>query len=205
MPNVSLPSPSTPVLQPEESLDGLSAAELKSRLEARQRDLQFRVRALGQELGLVADDVVIADRPLIDRVRQRPLAAVGLALAAGATIGLLWGFGKRARRRPDPDFAGDLIRYHTASLVRAASRRVARGESTDDAIAAEVRRRPVVFVPADEEPVVKQAKSSTREIVDVALKSAVGIGVKTAADRLTQQLTGHEETFEALKDAAGNE
>ena len=141
MPNVSLSSPATPVLQPEEPLDGLSAAELKSRLDARQRDLQFRVRALGQELGLVADDVVIGDRPLIDRVRQRPLAAVGLALAAGATLGLLWGFGKRARRRPDPDFAGDLIRYHTAALVRAASRRVARGETTDDAIAAEGRRR----------------------------------------------------------------
>ena len=176
MPNASLPSPAVPVLQPEESLDGLSATELKSRLDARQRDLTFRVRALGQELGLVADDVVIEERPLVDRIRQRPLAAVGLALASGALLGVLWGIRSRSKSRPGPDFAGDIIRFHTGKVLESAAKRVARGADVDGAIAEEIRRQPVVFVPADEEPVT-QAASSTRQLVDTALKTVVGIGV----------------------------
>ncbi|MEM1056418.1 MAG: hypothetical protein AAGI52_12925 [Bacteroidota bacterium] len=201
MSDLSIPNASTPVVQPGENLKGLSSADLKSRLDARQRDLTFHVRALGQELGLVADDVVVGERPLLDRVRERPLAALGLALAAGATLGLLWGFGRRARKRPGPDLAADVIRYHSVAFREAAARRVARGAKVEDALAEEARRRPVVFVPADEQPAILEEKSSTRQLIDTALKTAVGIGVKTASDQLTKKLTGHEETFEALQDA----
>ncbi|MEM6327793.1 MAG: hypothetical protein AAF791_11805 [Bacteroidota bacterium] len=202
MPNVSLSSPATPVLQPQESLDGLSAADLKSRLDARQRDLTFRVRALGQELGLVADDVVVEERPFIDRVQQRPLVAVGLALATGALLGLTWGLRARAKKRPGADLAGDVLRFHTAKVMELAARRVARGADVTAAIEEEVRRQPVVLVPPDEAIAEAQAASTTRQMVDTALKTAIGIGVKTGMDQLTKRLTGHEETFEALQDAA---
>lgn len=209
--NTGLPAEKEPVLPlpspPVELADGvdlasLSAEDLQDRLKARRRDIQFRVDALKHELVQVAEDVNVGGRPLMDRVRERPVAALGFALASGATLGLLWGIGKRARRRPGPDHAAEIIRFHTARMLESAATRVARGASVDDAIHEEVRRHPVVFVPADEEPVVKQAASSTRQIVDTALKTAVGIGVKTGLDQLTKRLTGHEETFEAIKDAS---
>jgi hypothetical protein len=122
--HVSLPQPVTPALQPEDP-DGLSAAELKSRLDARQREIRFRLQAIGHETGLIADDVNVGERPFIDRVRERPLAALGLALASGAMVGLLWGLRQRSKRRPDPDDRDDVIRYHVATLIDAAAMRVA--------------------------------------------------------------------------------
>lgn len=197
------PLASPPVrLGDEVDLATLSAEDLQDRLKARRRDIQFRLSAIQHEIVQVAEDVNLGGRPLMDRVRERPLAALGLALGAGATLGLLWGFGKRARRRPVPDHAADIIRLHTARMFHSASQRVARGMTVDEALEHEVRDRPVVFIPADEEPAIKQAVSTTRQMVDTALKTAIGIGVKTGMDHLTKRLTGHEETFEALKDAA---
>ena len=200
-PVLALPSPSVPIGE-EEPLSELSADELQARLLARRRDIQFRIEAIKQEVVQIGEDVNVGGRPLMDRVRERPWAVLGLAAAGGATLGLLWGLGKRARRMPDPDLASDVIRVHTAALLESAAKRVSRGASLDDALAEEARRRPVVFVPADEQPVAKQAASSTRQVVDTALKTAVGIGVKTGLDQLTQRLTGHEEVFNALEDAA---
>ena len=200
-PVLALPSPAVAIGE-EEPLTELSAEELQDRLIARRRDIQFRLEAIKHEVMEIGEDVNVGGRPLMDRVRERPWAALGLALASGATVGLLLGIISRVRRAPDPDLASDVIRVHTAAILESAADRVARGASLEDALAEEARKRPVVFVPTDEEPAVQQAASTSRQMVDVALKTAVGIGIKTGLDQLTQRLTGHEEVFEALEDAA---
>ena len=202
-PRVVLPAPPVTIGDGTD-LSQLSADDLQARLAARERDIKFRIDALKHEALSIAEDVNIGGRPLMDRVRERPLAALGLMIGAGATLGLLWGLGKRARRRPDPNDREDVIRYHVATMLDAAAARVARGATADDAIAAEVRKRPVVFVPNDDETRIKPALSSSRQAADAAFKTAAGIAVKTVADVLTKRFTGHEEVFEAMADDASS-
>lgn len=186
-------------------LADLTAEDLQARLDARQRDIKFRIDALKHEVMEVAEDVNVGGRPLMDRIRERPLAALGLSLASGAMVGLLWGLRKRAKRLPGPSDRDDVIRYHVATLIDAAAMRVARGTSADDALAAEVRKRPVVFVPNDDETRIKPTPTTRKQATDTALKTLTGIAVKTGMDLLTKRFTGHEEVFEAMADEGATE
>ena len=198
-PLLSLPAPPI-TLDDATDLSQLSAEDIKARMQARQRDIKFRIEALKHEALTLTEDVNVGGRPLMDRIRERPLAAVGLALATGALTGLLWGLRKRSKRLPDPNDRDDVIRYHVATLIDAAALRVARGASADAALAAEVRKRPVVFVPNEDETRIQPPVTSRKQAADAAFKTAAGIAVKTAADMLTKRFTGHEEVFEAMAD-----
>ncbi|OZC02684.1 hypothetical protein [Rubricoccus marinus] len=200
-----LPLPSAHVeLGDGVDLSSLSAEDIRARLNATQRDMKFRIQAIKHEVAHVADDVNIDGRPLSDRFRERPLAALALAIASGATLGLLWGLRRRSKRLPSRDERTDVVQYHVAALLDAAALRVARGASADEALQAEVRKRPVVFVPREDETTLAGQPGAKKQAFDVAMKTAVGIGVKTGLDLLTKRFTNHEEVFEALADEASD-
>ncbi len=198
--------PSAPVdLGDDPDLASLSAEDIRARLNATQRDMKFRIDAIKHEVAHVGDDVNIGGRPLMDRFREKPLAALGLALASGAMLGLLWGLRRRSKRLPDPDDSADVIRFHVAHMLDSAAHRVARGELADDALASEARKRPVIYVPREDDTRTPSAPGSSKQAFDVAMKTAVGIGVKTGLDVLTKRFTPHEEVFEALADEASSD
>lgn len=186
----------------DDRLDDLSPEDIRARLVARERDLKFHLAALRHEAATVADDVNIGGRPLMDIIRGRALVALGTAAAAGALVGALAGLRARAKRRPHTDDEVDFVRARLALAVEDAARRVARGADTEAAIRRSMREVPVIYGDSQVGAALDQTRSSTREVVDVAVKSAVGFAAKAAVDQLTQRLTGHEETFAAVADAA---
>ena len=182
------------------ALDTLTADEIEARLEATTRDLKYHVQALKHEAATVLDDVNVGGRPAMDIVRGHKEAALAAAAGAGATLGLLWGLWKRSRRRPDPpDEHIEFVRARLAVALDEAAERVARGESVDHAMRRSMRAVPAVFGDSKRpEPVVH----SRQTLLDVALTTAVGFGVKTALDLLARRYTDSDEAFEALADAA---
>lgn len=195
----ALPGPSVPIVG-DERYDDLSPEDIRARLVARERDLKFHLAALRHEAVTVADDVNIGGRPLMDIIRAKPLVAVASAALTGALLGALLGARARSKRRPDTDDGIDFVRARLAISMEEAAQRVARGADTEAALKASMKAMPVIY--GDSQSVAQQARSSSNEVVDVAVKSAVGFAAKAAMDHLTQRLTGHEETFAAVADAA---
>lgn len=202
MPSSALPTPVSAVpsrIDPDNETTKRSAAELRALLDARQNDLQFRIQAIKDEL-TNPSSLNVGGRPLPDVLRENALRNVGIALGAGATIGLLAGALSRRRHRVDPDEGFDLVRARLSTFLDDAAEHVRRGASSADAIRKTLRDTPVVYAPPAEQA-AHQAKSSIREAVDTAVKSAIGFALKAAMDQLTKKLTGREETFAAVADA----
>ncbi|NNF56663.1 MAG: hypothetical protein HKN04_00335 [Rhodothermaceae bacterium] len=174
-----------------------TSVELKQRLETTGRSIEARMDALHHELTTVAD-ITVAGRPILDHVRERPLYFAGLSLAGGLVMGLLSGTRARAKRRPEMDEHTEVLRLYTAYLLDEAADRVARGKRTDEAIGRTLKRRPPLI---SYEPPPPPRRSTLGETFDVAVKTAMGFGVKMALDRLGQRLTGEEEITEAVKEA----
>lgn len=195
------PIPGPPVnIGNDVSLETLTPEEIRARLAARERDMKYHVAALKHEALTVADDVNIGGRPLMDIIRAQPLRAAAIAVGSGALLGLLIGLRSRAKRRPVQDDDIDFVRARLAFSVEDAARRVARGDETEHALRASMRTMPVIYGEASGP--AEQARRSTNGVIDVVIKSALGFAAKAAADQLTQKLTGHEETFAAVADAA---
>lgn len=176
----------------------LSADEIRQRLIARERDMQYHIDALKHEASTVLDDVNVGGRPLMDRIRQRPEVVVLAAAGVGAVIGALFGLRARRKRRPDHDDAVDFIRARLAVALDEAADRVARGDDVETSIREAMDSMPVAY--GDSLGAAHQAKSSFREAVDVAVKSAVGIGAKSLMDVAIRKYTGHTGVADALDD-----
>ncbi len=172
-----------------------TAAEIRARLDARTQAIGDRLASIKHELTTV-QDVTVAGRPLLDHVRRRPLEAAGLTLAAGLVVGLLAGFRARSRRRPPADERTEVLRLYVAQLLDAAAQRaVARGEEAEEAIERVLAKKPPLIYYA---PPEARRRSTFAETFDVAVKSAMGFGVKVALDRLAQRITQEDELFAAL-------
>ncbi len=195
------PIPGPPVdVGDDVDLDSLTADQIRARLAARERDLKYHVEALKHEAQTVFDDVNVGGRPLMDRIRQRPVAAVGLAAAAGALVGVLLGLRKRAKRRPArTEDHVEFVRARLDLALDRAAERVARGASVEKAMQASMATVPAVFgdVKAPE-----AHHTSHQTALDVALQTAVGFGVKTAMDLAIRRFSDSDGTFDALADAA---
>lgn len=175
----------------------LTADQIREQLRARERDMQYRIDALKHEALAVLDDVNVGGRPLTDYIRERPLEIAGSALATGALLGLLWGLRARAKRRPQADdFA--VVRARIDVAIEEAAHRVARGADVEDALREAMPVVPALY--ARTESVPEQAASSTKEAVDVAVKTAIGFGVKAVMDVAIRRFTGHDGTIDALTD-----
>lgn len=211
---MSTPGPNTPVVRPEDrpavvpnppdavgsvDLDSLTADEIRARLDARQRDLQYHIEALKKEAATIADDVNIGGRPLMDRIRERPLVAVAVTAGVGALVGSLFGLrarSKRLRARPEDDI--DFVRARLAFALDEAAAHVAAGDDPDHAIRRAMKTMPVVYGDTQVgEP------STARQAMDVAVKTAVGFAIKAASDVLIRRYTGHDGTLDALTDEDG--
>ncbi len=194
----SLPSD----LAPDDDLSKvhLTADEVRQRLVARERDIQYHLDALKHEALTVFDDVNLGGRPVIDRIRERKGEALAVAAGAGAIVGLLFGLRARAKRRPDEEDASvQFIQARLNVALDQAARRVAHGAHADEAIEGAMEAMPVIYGDGSKIP---QAKGAGRQALEVAVTTAVGFGVKTAMDLLVRRFTPHDETFEALVDAA---
>lgn len=195
------PIPGPPVTVGNDvDLETLTPEQIRARLQARERDMKYHVAALKHEALTVADDVNIGGRPLLDIIRAQPLRAAAIGVGTGALLGLLLGLRARAKRRPVTDDEIDFVRARLAVSVEDAARRVARGQDTEDALRSSMRTMPVIY--HESAGAAEQAQRSTSGVIDVVVKSALGFAAKAAADQLTQRLTGHEETFAAMADAA---
>lgn len=194
------PIPSPPVdIGGHDSLDTLTAEEIRARLAARERDLRYHVQALKHEATAVLDDVNVGGRPVMDWIRQRQPAALGAAASVGALLGIALGLRARARRRPEP--IGDHIEFVRARLTVAvdeAARRVARGEPVDEAMERSMKAVPAVFGDAQR----PEPAQTNQTLTNVALTTAVGFGVKTALDYAVRRYTSSDGAVDAVVDRA---
>ena len=188
-------------LAPEDDISKahLTADEVRMRLKARERDIQYHIEALKHEAAAVLDDVVVDGRPLIDRVRERPVEATVIAAGTGLLLGALAGLRARAKRRPDPDDI-DFVRARLAVALDDAAHRVAEGADVERAIRGAMASVPVAYADGSDMP--PKPKSSSRQAFDVALQTAAGFGVKAVLDVVIRRYTSHSGTLDALGDAA---
>lgn len=177
-----------------------TSAELRDRLEARGQSISDRIAALQHEVTTVAD-VTVGGQPLPDAIRERALLYAGLSLAGGLLLGLLSGGRARARRRPAVDEKMEILRLYNTLLIDDAAKRVARGEDPEQAVEKTLRRHPPIVYHAPPEPT---PRSTLSETFDIAVKTAMGFGVKTALDRLAERFTHEDELFAAAKAVKDN-
>lgn len=180
-------------------LDSMSPEDIQAQIVSRERDMKYHIQALKGELTDVLEDVNVAGRPLPDRIREKPLQALGLAGGAGALLGLTWGLVQRARRRPAPDDGLDFTRARLAFLIDEAAYKVAKGTPAEEALRTTARATPAVY--ADRDPRAPVPRTPAQQAFGLAFNTALGFGIKTALDLLTKKLTGHSETFEAIDKA----
>ena len=182
------------------ALDQLTPEEIRARILARERDLKYHVEALKHEALTVIDDVNVGGRPLMDVIRGNPIVAVAAGVGTGVLLGLLLGLRARAKRRPPSDDEIDFVRARIALALEDAARRVAKGDETEDALKGSMDTVPLMY--GDASTVPPKLHSTRRQVFDVVATSVAGFAAKTALDMITQRLTGHEETFAAVADAA---
>lgn len=214
-PGTPTPGPTTPTrdaqpvlpipapLIPTEELDlkSLSPKDLQEQLLARERDMKFRLAAIRHEVSSLGDDVVLGGRPLLDHIRDHKEIAIAAAAGVGALLGVLLALRARAKRRPPNDDELDFVHARLSTLLDEAAHRVASGRDTpEEALRHTLRTTPVIYT--ERQPVHAQAKSSLGQTADVLVKAVVGFAAKSAADQLTQKLTGHANIGDAIADAA---
>ena len=177
----------------------LTTADIRSRLAARERSVTDRLSSLRDEVTTL-DDLTFAGRPLLDHVRAHPARAVVVAVVAGAAVGALGGLLGRALRSEDDEQEG-VMHLLTQSVIDEAARRAALGEDPQRALERVARRRaPMVqYTPA-----APAGPGPIRQSLDLAIKSALGFGMKAAMDTLTKHLTGKPEVIQAAAEAAEN-
>lgn len=190
----SLPS----ALVPDTDLDKLhlTADQVRQRLIARERDIQYHVDALKREAMTVLDDVNIEGRPLMDRVREKPELFVASAAGVGAFVGMLLGLRARAKRRPATDDDIDFIRARLGVAMEEAAHHVARGTDPEQAIRKAMASMPVAYGKE-----AKAHQTARQQAFGVALNTAVGFGVKAVLDVVVRRYTGHDGSLDALADA----
>lgn len=177
----------------------LTQQELRGELEARKLRLDQHLSGLQSELTVA--DVNVGGRPILDYVREKPLAVAGVAAGVGLLAGVVTGLMKR--EAPEPPSERDLwMSAYLNDLLDESAHRVQRGEDSDAALRRSLRRRaPVVVLEADEPPVKKRESS----LGGLLLKTALGFGVKFALDQFAQQVTGEDELFEAMESEVTDE
>lgn len=176
----------------------LSQAEIRSRMAERKANVSYHIDSLRSELTLA--DVTVGQRPVLDYIRERPLAALGAGVAAGLLVGLVT---KLAGRKPAQEVSlyEAFQRAYARDLLDDAAVRVARGDDTDRALSAALRRRaPVVYVEAETPPHIPETGA-----FDFLIKSAIGFGTKTALDLLTRRFIGEDEFFQGVEETAAPE
>lgn len=195
------PIPGPPVnIGDDVALEQLTADQIRARLAARERDLKYHVAALKHEAATVLDDVVVDGRPLMDRIRERPAVALGIAAATGAVVGSLFGLRARAKRRaPVPEDHIEFIRARLATALDEAAAKVARGTSVEDAMQSSMSSVPAVF---GDSRAPESYHTARQGAFDVAFKSALGFGLKAVVDYLIRRFTDSDGTVDALTDAA---
>ena len=201
-PDGPLPSPPVRVrerIDPDHDTRPLPSAEIRERLDARQRDIEHHLVSLKHEVTTFAD-VSVGGRPLPDVAREHALRNALLAGGAAVVLGLLRGLRKRSKRRSRFDPGAEFERARMDAVLDAAARLAATGTDRDEALRSVLQSVPAVY-PA---PTVrrKRGPSHAGGVGAVVLQTAAGFLAKTALDLLTQRLTGHEETLSAVADAA---
>lgn len=182
-----LPLPAPPAAVASDDLTTLSPEDIQERITARERDMKFRIEAIKHEVRALGSDVTVDGRPALDWIRDNKELALGGAAGAGLLLGLLLGALAREMRRPDPDDTEDFIRVRMASLMDDAAKRVARGESVEQAADRVSRQMPVIY--ADRSTTVA-ARSSLAQALDLGLKSLVGVVAKSVGDQITRSISG---------------
>lgn len=179
-------------------LDSLSADEIRARLDARQRDLQYHIQALKHEAATIADDVIIDGRPAMDYIRAQPVLAVAVTAGVGVLIGSLFGFrARRKRLKARPEDNIDFVRARLEYVLEDAAERVSHGGDVRRSIRKSMDAMPVIYGDSNVAP-----KTTRDQAFDVALTTAVGFAVKKGADLLVRRLSSHEGALDALEDAS---
>jgi hypothetical protein len=166
-----------------------TSAQIRADLAVRQGYIQVSLDGLRNEIS-AATGLKLGGRPLPASVSRTAVRNAGFAVAGGLALGALLGLRARSQRRPDPDDGIDLVRVRLATLLDEAAGRVARGTSAEDALRATLRDAPIVYSPSPATAAAHQAKSSVRQAVDMAVKSAAGFALKLVMDEISAAVSG---------------
>lgn len=199
MPDTTKPAvPRTATAPAPAVLHGMkpSSEELRARLEAAETRLQHHVAGLRSEMTVA--DVEVAGRPVLDHIRHRPWLSVGLTAGSMALAVVIVGLLRR--ERPEVDRRDQWWDAYLDNFLNDAAYRVQAGAPPEIALHQALRERAPVIVVEAEPPrrpsAVRQGASST---VATLLNTVFGFGLKLAMDRLTQELTGHDEISKAVE------
>lgn len=161
----------------------LTKAELEQQLNGKRADIDARVDALKSEFTSAGDD---ARRFFV----EQPLKVAGGVVAAGVIVGLLvaGGRSRRSNRRGRKSHR-ELIERYADLLAKDVRRRLRRGADEDSALRAAFKNRmPLIVMEAESQPHDEDTKGIVREVLDLALKTALGFMVKVLVDRLAEQV-----------------
>lgn len=175
-----------------------SPDELRARIDRAESAFKGHLAGLRSEITLA--DVNVDGMPLFDRVRARPLLTVGVTVAAAAAVPLLIGLARRSR--PEPDRQAQWWEAYINDFMDDAAFRVQRGVDSGSALHQALRRRaPVIYVEQAPPKRPSAVKASATSGLSTIVNTALGFALKFALDRLTQELTGRAELFQAVDDA----
>lgn len=152
-----------------------SADELRAALEARGEQISRRVEAIQEEVARVPGEVGEA-------IVRNPLVSVAVSLGAGLAVGLLiGGIGRRKAKLPAAHQA--LVHDYLDALADEARTLIRRGEDAGSAIRRALGKHTPIVVTMGQ-PDLQTPSGFMRTAFDMAVKTALGFGVKVALDKL---------------------
>ena len=173
-----------------------TADEIKEAMLRRIESLQRRGDALKSEANF--QGLTLKNQPAPEWITSNPERVALATAGVGAALALLTGLPGKLRRRREKkrrrDDQSDVLRYYMNAIVDDAARRRMDGDASmsaegamNDAIRAS---GPVIYAPPEPEAA---GKGTMRQIIDLAVKTAIGFAVKAVMDEMTQKLTGEDE------------
>ncbi len=162
----------------------LTEQELELELGRKSTDIDRRIQALEQEVSTTGTAIKSRFK---DLRREKPLLLLGGTVATGLAIGPLFsGRHKRKRRRSHRK----LIDQYVDVLAREVRHAAGKGKEADAAVRLALEDRVPLILYREEQAESKQG--FLREVVDLALKTALGFAVKNALDIMASEVNLEE-------------
>ena len=160
-----------------------------------ERALNVKKDQIEQRLATLQEEVSTVGPSIRDAVFSHPLVSVGGALLAGLVVGLLFG----GKKRPKHAFGAGadhraLVDHYVGAIVEEARHRMADGQDAAEAVRAALHERVPLIV--YEVPEASSKSSLTSQLMNLALRQLVPLGIKMGLDYLktdTEQEEGDEQ------------
>ena len=155
----------------------LNKSELEAQLSGKSASITSRIEALQKEVGALSFRRILQDKPIV---------AVGAAIATGLLLGLVFGGKGKSGRRGSANFHSSLVEGYIDSVADDVRRLTGKGKDVSKSVREALRDRvPLIVYSPD---ATGTTRGTIAEMADLALKTAAGFAVKAAIDYATTRI-----------------